>query len=463
MTIEKIFFELLQVALGTRKELTVMPTSKEWALLFDMSKKQALVAIAFAGVSKLRYDNTSTSSAQAHDDNDPSTGSGQVRHPDGPINPKLSTINLPEMLYLKWLGLTAKVQQRNRMMNEECVAVTKQLVHDGLACCVLKGQGNLVNYPEELREARNPGDIDVWCWPQDPCGMEIAVSDLDGKGAHYETYSGARGVIEYALMQARVHSTGSGQVAGNPVPEVRCNHVELPNICRANVEIHHRPAFLCSPVRNHRFKRWVQEYQLVSNSFNGFPIPTNSFNAVYQPVHIYNHLFDEGVGLRQLLDYYFVLRALHVEQGEFADCTQSMAQWAEGMGIAVKSNAELMHTISRLGMKKFASAVMWVLQEVFAMPDEYLICPANEEEGRFLLNEIMLAGNFGKYDRRIKREPLSIPLLRGKKVPGQLWHGIEKTKHNMRLLTHYPEEVICEPFFRVYHYIWRLFRLWRFE
>lgn len=99
------------------------------------------------------------------------------------------------------------------MMNEECVAVTKQLVHDGLACCVLKGQGNLVNHPEDLRDARNPGDIDVWCWPQDPCGMEIAVSDLDGKGAHYEHYSGARGVIEYALMQPRV--------AGNPVPEVR--------------------------------------------------------------------------------------------------------------------------------------------------------------------------------------------------------------------------------------------------
>ena len=59
------------------------------------------------------------------------------------------------------------------------------------------------------------GDIDVWCWPQDPCGIEIAVSNLDGKDAH-EHYSGARGVIEYALMQARV--------AGSSVPEVRYNN-----------------------------------------------------------------------------------------------------------------------------------------------------------------------------------------------------------------------------------------------
>ena len=79
-----------------------------------------------------------------------------------------------------------------------------------------------------------------------------------------------------------------------------------------------------------------------------------------------------------------------------------MAQWAEGMGITVKSNEEIMHTLSRFGMRKFASATMYVLQTVFAMPDEYLICQPDEKEGKFLLNEIMQAGNFGKYDDRIK-------------------------------------------------------------
>ncbi|MBQ0047149.1 MAG: hypothetical protein KBT33_06500 [Prevotellaceae bacterium] len=101
-------------------------------------------------------------------------------------------------------------------------------------------------------------------------------------------------------------------------------------------------------------------------------------------------------------------------------------------------------------MKKFAGAVMCVLQTVFAMPDEYLICQPNEKEGKFLLNEIMMAGNFGKYDERIKHGDT------------QFSHAIEKTKHNLRVLTHYPEEVICEPFFRVYHWIWRRFELWRY-
>ena len=129
-----------------------------------------------------------------------------------------------------------------------------------------------------------------------------------------------------------------------------------------------------------------------------------------------------------------------------------------------------MHQLKRLGLAKFASAVMYVLQTAFAMPDVYLLCPPNEKEGRFLLNEIMMGGNFGKYDTRIKRETPSIPLpstllrtgLRGKKVPQQLWHAWEKTKHNMRLLTHYPEEVMWEPVFRVYHWLWRRFEWWRF-
>lgn len=423
---EKLFFELIQVAVGTRKCLSREPSAAEWGELYNMATKQALTGVCFVGLQRLK-------------------SAGEVA--------------IPEVLYLKWLWMAAKIQQRNRMMNEECVAVTKQLMHDGLSCCILKGQGNLVNYPEELREARNPGDIDVWCWPQDPCGMEIAVSDLDGKGAHYEHYSGARGVIEYALMQARV--------AGSPVPEVRYNHVELPNVWRADVEIHHRPSFFCSPVRNCRLQRWLRDNEQfgMHDAKIGdcvIPVPTVSFNAVYQLTHIYRHLFDEGIGLRQLLDYYFVLRALHVEQCSLQDRTRSMAQWAEGMGLSVASNVEIMHQLRRFGLAKFAGAVMCVLREVFGMPEEYMICPANEKEGRFLLDEIMMAGNFGAFDQRIKRDYRLRMNDYRLSLPRGMVHAIEKTKHNMRLVRHYPEEVMWEPVFRVYHWIWRRFELWRY-
>lgn len=419
MTIEQIFFELLQVAIGNRKELSRTPSADEWKELFELSKKQALTAVAMAGVTKLN---------RASDYG--------------------ASLGIPEMVYLKWLGMTAKVAQRNRQVSEACVELVKQYAHDGIATCILKGQGNLEYYPEELKECRTPGDIDVWCSPADTSGIDIAVSDIDGKGAHYQKYHGKEAIVEYAKMLHRIAGTKSKE-------GVRYHHIDASAINGIEVEAHFRPLFLDSPLRNSRLQKWFRDNEQfgMHDAKIGdcvIPTPTVSFNAVYQLVHIYRHQFEEGVGLRQLLDYYFVLRALHIEQGSFTDRTQSMAQWAESMGVAVKSNEEIMHTLSSFGMKKFAGAVMYVLQTVFAMPDEYLICQPNEKEGKYLLNEIMQAGNFGKYDDRIKHGGT------------QSQHAWEKTKHNLRLLTHYPEEVICEPFFRVYHWVWRRFELWRY-
>lgn len=207
-----------------------------------------------------------------------------------------------------------------------------------------------------------------------------------------------------------LHRTAGTQPRGG----IRYHHIGAPQINGVDVEAHFRPLFLDSPFRNWRLQRWF-----LDNAQFGLhdakvadavlPVPTVSFNAVYQLCHIYRHLFDEGIGLRQLLDYYFVLRALHIEQGELSGRTESMAQfsckreenlracsqvipnrgssesrvnvrihfaesrtrktlvnaaeirrsqWAEGMGIAVKSNAEIMRTLGRFGMKKFAGAVM---------------------------------------------------------------------------------------------------------
>lgn len=269
------------------------------------------------------------------------------------------------------------------------------MAHDGLYACILKGQSNLVNYPEELRECRTPGDIDVWCGLMDPCGIDIAVADSDSKGAHYEKYQGERGVIEWVLADWRLK--------GNKKPEVQYHHVDW-EYKGDDCEVHFKPSWLNNPFHNARLQKWCKENEQWNKcEFDSFNIPSVGFNAVYQLVHIYHHLFNEGIGLRQLLDYYFVLRALHIEQGSLADRTQSMAQWAEGMGISVKSNEEIMHILRRFGMKKFAGAVMWVLARVFEPYDNdddndnlsiiplypWMICEPNEKEGKFLLNEIM--------------------------------------------------------------------------
>ena len=372
-----LFFELLQIAIGNRKELTRQLSCDEWASMYSECEKHALLGIAFAGVERLPKE----------------------QYP-------------PFDVLAEWVHDAQVTKERNEKMNAECETLAGQLENDGLWSCILKGQSNLVNYPEHLREGRTAGDIDVWCAP---------ISKQD---------KGERKVIEYALSRARI--------ANKPVPEVRYHHVELERVYPVDVEIHHRPSFMCSPLRNIRLRNWCRKFEGINEtaSFNGheFPVPAVSFNVVYKLVHIYRHLFDEGIGLRQILDYYMVLRKFRDEGLEFRD--------------------ESLEIIGRLGMRKFASAMMYVLQTVFDMPDEYLICRSNEKEGEFLLSEIMQAGNFGKYDERIKR-------VEGSYLKVQCNHAFEKWKHNLILIAHYPEEVLWEPVFRLYHWVWRKCEFWR--
>lgn len=393
-----LFFELLQIAIGNRKELTRQLSYDEWASMYSECEKHALLGIAFAGVEKLPKE----------------------QYP-------------PFDVLAEWVHDAQVTKERNEKMNAECETLARRLENDGLWSCILKGQSNLVNYPEHLREGRTAGDIDVWCAP---------ISKQD---------KGERKVIEYALSRARI--------ANKPVPEVRYHHVELERVYPVDVEIHHRPSFMCSPLKNIWLRNWCRKFEganeTASVNGNEFPVPSVSFNVVYQLVHIYRHLFDEGIGLRQILDYYFVLQTLSVplHRGKISP-PQSPCVGGEDRENRLEVREECLKQIERLGMKKFASAMMYLLQKVFAMPDEYLICKPNEKEGDFLLSEIMQAGNFGKYDERIKR-------VEGSYMKVQCNHAFEKWKHNLRLIAHYPEEVLWEPVFRLYHWVWRKCEFWR--
>jgi hypothetical protein len=373
-----LFFELLQIAIGNRKELTRPLTDDEWGTLYAICEKQALLGIAFAGVERLPKE----------------------QFP-------------PFDVLAEWVHDAQVAKEWNKKATDICEKVCRQIEKDGFWVCVLKGQANLPNYPEYLRNSRTCGDIDIWIWPLN-LGKTCGITDI----------------INYSVKKSLD--------VKNIRPSVRYNNTELPGIWPIDVEIHHRPSFMNCFYRNARLQRWCKDN--IGDSINieldgkNIPVAKNSFNAIYQLSHIYCHLFDEGIGLRQILDYYMVLRRFREDGLEFRE--------------------ESLEIIGRLGMKKFASAMMYVLQTVFAMPDEYLICKPNEREGRFLLNEIIQAGNFGKYDERIKR-------VEGSYLKVQCNHAFEKLKHNLRLIAHYPEEVLWEPLFRLYHFVWRKCELWK--
>ena len=358
----------------------------------------------------------------------------------------------PANVTLTLTAYATQIKAKNVELNEECHEVLKRINHDGIEAVVIKGQSNWEHYPEGLREYRCAGDIDLWTKLINDSGIPIAVQQ--GDSVEYEYYKGVRGIIEYARLLRRLRGDKS---QFKPL----YYHVEYHTGKGTEVEMHYRPSFLCSPIRNMRMQRWFKEQFdvcLKNNCQLGFPVLTSSVNVVYQLVHLYRHVFEGGIGLRQLMDYYFALKVWHNDVMECQDL-QSQGMWSEGLGIPVMSAQEVMAVLRSFGMGKFAGAVMYVLQEVFAMPKQlsmndersrmkdcpWLLCEPNEVEGKKLLAEIMQGGNFGQYDERGKE------LKNG----GMIKHGLWKLKRVMRLVSSYPEEALWEPVFRVWHLGWR--------
>lgn len=152
-------------------------------------------------------------------------------------------------------------------------------------------------------------------------------------------------------------------------------------------------------------------------------VPTVEFNVIFQLSHVYNHLLHEGVGLRQIIDFFYVLRSL---KGSHADAI------------------DYSYLLRYLGLDTFAGAMMWVLHDVLGLPEEYLIAPRDERRGRVLLAEIMRGGNFGMYDSD------------NVNADSRLKKNLQRFKRDLRLMRYFPSECLCEPFFRTYHFFWRM-------
>ena len=410
--LEGLFFELLQVAIGNRQALTSRPTDEEWEFLYDECDKHALLGIAFAGVEKLPKE----------------------QYP-------------PFDVLAEWVHDAQITKERNELVTACCLKVSEQFNKDGFSCCVLKGQGNLNNYPENLRDYRTPGDVDIWVKRRK---NQTGQSKKNVWGSRKDTV---------AYVKQRLRSSGkSDQV------EVVYHHIDMDEVDGVSVEVHFIPSWVYNPWYNRRVQKWYDdEFEVQCNNIGigGFPYPTLSFNGVYQLMHIYRHLFFEGIGLRQLLDYYFVLKALSLETplvplrrgkmrppespcvgGEVRD---DILGGRTGAQTSPPMQGDLEGLISSFGMKKFASAMMYVLQTVFAMPDEYLICKPNEKEGKFLLSEIMIAGNFGVYDNRIKVSS----------ADSRIGRLIRRHAQACRFFFSYPKEAMWELPFRGWQYLWR--------
>lgn len=300
-------------------------------------------------------------------------------------------VQLPEKILFEWFLLNEQIAEANRQADESVGKLTTHFVKEGFGCSLLKGQGNALLYPRP--SARMSGDIDVW---------------LTGS---------PRSLIA---------------MARKAMTEVRpmYHHVEFVPINGISVEIHYRPSFMYNPIHNRRLQRWFREMAAEQYSHvvtlpgnaGSMSVPTAGFNRIFQMVHISNHVTHEGIGLRQLMDYYYLLK--------------------QGVTDDERRHDEVL--LRRFGLYPMAQAVMFVLSKCFGMKPQQLLVPPDEWRGDFLLKEILLAGNFGHYDQRLENNHT------------RLSKNVQRLRRDLRFLRYFPSECLWEPVFRWYHFFWRL-------
>lgn len=312
-------------------------------------------------------------------------------------------------LLMQWMGMAQNIRQQNIRLFLNSAKVCKKFKDVGFRNCILKGQGNALLYPDPYM--RTSGDIDIY---------------LNGDRNR---------VMQYI-----------NKVCPNQV--MRYHHVDFP-VMKTAIEVHFTPSYMFFPIHNRRMQKWFKEVMdlqcsnvvTLPDGYGEITVPTMNFNVIYILSHLYRHVFTEGIGLRQLLDYYFVLVKWHTDLTNLTDSNKSLPQMTQ---INTDLDA-LRHELKYLGLWKFAGAVMYVLHETLGLPEEKMIAPINVNEGRFLLAEIMQGGNFGQYDTR----------LGSKENEGKLHRYLRMSLRNLRFVKHYPTEALSEPLFRTWFALWK--------
>ena len=292
----------------------------------------------------------------------------------------------PLALLYEWIALVEQIKQRNTLLNRRSIALMRMFADAGFDSCILKGQGNALMYPQPL--LRTPGDIDIWV-----------------KGKCDE-------IIDFCCLKAN----GC---------KVSHHHILFPIWEDVDVEVHFMPSYTRIPRYMKQTNAYFERFQREEIEGKGLSewgdmyVPSKEMNLAFQMSHIARHFYGGGIGMRQIMDYYYLLKYI---KGKV-------------------NNEANVDALQNLGLYKFAGAVMWVIKELFGAKDDVLIAPADSKRGRLLLDEIMKGGNFGYHDMRvparIKKKSSTVALI----------------IRNVRLLRLFPEEAFWSPIMGVWYFL----------
>ena len=436
-------FLFLNYCLGKKVDMSMVVAKIDWRQLYTFASRQALLGFCFDGIERLTKE----------------------------FSEELKQNPMGRDLLMTWMGASQQIHRQNMKVNAVAGKLYSKFREDGLRCCILKGQGNALMYPNAY--SRNPGDIDVW----------VNASRED--------------ITEYAKRHFNLED------------DIRFHHLET-SLDGVPVELHFFPCTMNNPIYNARLQKWfkrnadLQCSNVVSlpDGIGEIAIPTSAFNVIYQLTHLYHHFFDEGIGMRQIIDYFLVVNdfsknvflnndfsnpsvslskgsstshpsplsseerdvtalrcsePLRSKDGGASKPSPNCAGWdrlsieGDNSATAVTSYAStaldvVQRELKYLGLWKFAGAVMFVLHEVLGLAEDKMIVPVDEKRGRLLLAEILNGGNFGQHFTKyghFTQQGMA------KKYFLKIWR-------NMHFVRYYPAEALSEPIFRTWHFFWRM-------
>ena len=447
-------FAFLRYFLSYKENMSRIIDGINWQHLYSFAFKQALLGLCFDGIESLGKE-----------------------YPE-----ELKKNPIERDLLMAWMGAAQQIHRQNMKVNAVAGKLYSMLREDGLRCCILKGQGNALMYPNAY--SRNPGDIDVW------------------------VNASREQITEYAKKHFKLGD------------DIRYQHIET-SVDGVPVELHFFPCTMNNPIYNARLQKWfkrnadLQCSNVVSlpDGIGEIAIPTMAFNVIYQLTHLYHHFFDEGIGMRQIIDYFLVVNdfsknvflnndlsnhpvnfsnhpvplskkgstfspspsssgsgdvtapsrcsePLRSKDGGPSKVSPDCAGWdrlaiegdnSAGSTTVVTSSAStaldvVQKELKYLGLWKFAGAVMYVLHKALGLSEEKMIAPMDEKRGKLLLAEILNGGNFGQHFTKyghFTQQGMA------KKYFLKIWR-------NMHFVRYYPAEALSEPIFRTWHFFWRL-------
>ena len=357
--IQQQLFGLLRWAFnGT--PFTMEPTEDDWTALDHLVQEQSLTGLVYSA----------TTTLPAH------------QRP-------------PMELAMYWMSEAETIRGQNKLMNAEAARLTKLFADEGRRSAILKGQANALLYPDPLM--RISGDIDIWV-------------------------EGGRDSVVALLRKLRLVDEGPLHEFDRPDrATISYHHVHLPdNDKGVSVEVHFRTTSgNLNPFTNRRMQKWLEEEILNFKAVSAdtavqttppdgsppnlggeeitFNAPSIRFALVMQLSHIQRHLFEGGIGLRQVCDYYMLLR--HATDDD---------------------RREVGSRLKRFGLRYMAGAMMWVLSETLHLEPGLMLCEADAKRGQQLLDEILAGGNFGKFSERKKTDSDIVFIIRKERMRLQL-------------------------------------------